>query len=78
MYLTININTEMFADYVFLFILLGLVEKDNEDFLLNKSEAWNKLIDLIGIGSKKSNFILYTPLLKRVLENSVIEAREKN
>lgn len=47
MYLTININTEMFADYVFLFILLGLVEKDNEDFLLNKSEAWNKLIDLI-------------------------------
>ncbi len=38
----------------------------------------NKLIDLIGIGSKKSDFILYTPLLKRVLENAVIEAREEN
>lgn len=38
----------------------------------------DKLISLVGIGSKKSNFILYTPLLKRVLENSVIEAREEN
>ncbi len=37
-----------------------------------------KLISLVGIGSKKSDFILYTPLLKRVLENAVIEAREDN
>lgn len=37
-----------------------------------------KLVSLVGIGSKKSDFILYTPLLKRVLENSVIEAREDN
>ncbi len=38
----------------------------------------NKLVSLVGIGSKKNDFILYTPLLKRVLENSVIEAREIN
>ena len=37
-----------------------------------------KLISIVGIGSKKSEFTLYTPLLKRVLENSVIEAREEN
>ena len=37
-----------------------------------------KLVSLIGIGSKKNEFVLYTPLLKRVLENSVIEAREEN
>lgn len=37
-----------------------------------------KLVSLVGVGSKKSDFILYTPLLKRVLENSVIEAREDN
>ena len=36
-----------------------------------------KLVSLVGTGSKKSEFILYTPLLKRVLENVVIEAREK-
>lgn len=38
----------------------------------------DKLISLVGTGSKKSSFILYTPLLKRVLENAVIEAREEN
>lgn len=38
----------------------------------------DKLISLVGVGSKKSDFILYTPLLKRVLENAVIEAREEN
>lgn len=38
----------------------------------------DKLVSLVGIGSKKSCFNLYTPLLKRVLENSVIEAREEN
>ena len=37
-----------------------------------------KLVSLVGVGSKKSDFVLYTPLLKRVLENSVIEAREDN
>lgn len=38
----------------------------------------NKLIDIVGVGTKKSEFILYTPLLKRILENSIIEAREDN
>ena len=38
----------------------------------------DKLISLVGVGSKKSDFTLYTPLLKRVLENAVIEAREEN
>ena len=38
----------------------------------------NKLIDIVGTGTKKSEFILYTPLLKRILENSIIEAREDN
>lgn len=37
-----------------------------------------KLVSLVGIGTKKSDFILYTPLLKRILENAVIEAREDN
>lgn len=38
----------------------------------------DRLVSLVGRGSKKSAFLLYTPLLKRVLENSVIEAREEN
>ena len=37
-----------------------------------------KLISIIGTGSKKSLFTLYTPLLKRILENAVIDAKEEN
>ncbi len=37
-----------------------------------------KLISLVGVGSKRSDFVLYTPLFKRVLENAVIQAREEN
>ncbi len=44
---------------------------------LNYNKFKNKLISLVGIGSKASCFTLYTPLLKRALENSVIEAREE-
>ena len=36
-----------------------------------------RVINLFGVGSKKSSFILYTPLFKKILENSVIEAREE-
>ena len=44
---------------------------------LNYNKFKNKLISLVGIGSKASYYTLYTPLLKRALENSVIEAREE-
>ena len=37
-----------------------------------------KLVSIVGVGSKNSEFTLYTPLFKRVLENAVIEAREQN
>ena len=36
----------------------------------------NKLISIVGIGSKKSKYVFYTPLLKRILSNAVIEAKE--
>ena len=45
---------------------------------LTYSKFKNKLISIVGKGSKKSDFVLYTPLLKKILENSVIEAREES
>ena len=54
--------------------LVDVFKKNN----LTYDKFKNKLINLVGIGSKKSDFNLYTPLLKRVLENSVIEAKEEN
>ena len=54
--------------------LVDVFKKNN----LTYDKFKNKLINLVGIGSKKSEFNLYTPLLKRVLENAVIEAKEEN
>lgn len=38
----------------------------------------NEIIKTIGKGSKKSEFFLYTPLLKKVLENAIIDSKENN
>ena len=45
---------------------------------LTYSKFRNRLISLVGVGTKKTDLILYTPLLKRIIENAVIEAREEN
>ncbi len=38
----------------------------------------NELIKIVGIGKKSSDFYLYTPLLKRVLEEATYLAKERN
>ncbi len=35
-----------------------------------------KLIEIIGIGSKESQWFIYTPLLKRILENAILDSKE--
>ncbi len=37
-----------------------------------------ELIDVVGVGSKKSDIKLYTPLLKRVIEGALSDAKEEN
>ena len=63
-------------------LFLAILKEEKLKPLLNKHKITydkfkNKLIDIVGIGTKKSEFILYTPLLKKVLENSIITAREE-
>ena len=44
-----------------------------------KYDSFRKeIIDVIGIGSKKSKFFLHTPLLKKVIENAVLDAKDFN
>ena len=38
----------------------------------------NEIIKVIGIGTKKNDLFLYTPLLKKVIENSIMDAQENN
>ena len=65
-------------------LLLSILKNDNsiskrlKDYNLNYQILRDELIKVIGIGSKPSNWFLYTPLLKRVLENAIIDSKENN
>lgn len=37
----------------------------------------DKLIGVVGVGKSANNWFLYTPLLKRVIENAIFDARDK-
>lgn len=38
----------------------------------------DEIIKIIGRGTKKSQFFLYTPLLKKIIENSMLDAKDNN
>ena len=65
-------------------LLLAILKynKDIKDKLRDYDLTYDKfksqLIKIIGIGSKKNDYFLYTPLLKRILETSMIDSRENN
>ncbi len=66
------------SEHLFLAIL-----KQNKEIAtkLNKYRVTYKifkeeLIKVVGVGKVKSDWFLYTPLLKRVLENSIVESKE--
>ena len=50
------------------------LKKYNLDYNILKKE----IIKIIGIGSKPSEWFIYTPLLKRIIENSNIDSKENN
>ncbi|MFA5603665.1 MAG: ATP-dependent Clp protease ATP-binding subunit [Bacilli bacterium] len=65
-------------------LLLSILKHDNsvakrmKDYNLDYQILRDELIKIIGIGSKPSNWFLYTPLLKRVMENAIIDSKENN
>lgn len=65
-------------------LLLAILKSDNaiskklKQYNLDYKKLREEIIKIVGIGSKESNWFLYTPLLKRVMENAVIDAKENN
>ncbi|MDD2180798.1 MAG: ATP-dependent Clp protease ATP-binding subunit [Bacilli bacterium] len=65
-------------------LLLSILKHDNsvakklKDYDLDYQILKDELVKIIGIGSKASNWFLYTPLLKRVMENAIIDSKENN
>ena len=37
-----------------------------------------EIVNTIGVGSKKNEFFLYTPLLRKIIENAILDAKENN
>ena len=65
-------------------LLLAILKGDNEiseklkEFDLDYNRFKDEVIKIIGKGSKHSEWFLYTPLLKRIIENATVEAKENN
>ena len=65
-------------------LLLAILKTDNpiskklKTFNLTYDVLKKEIIKIIGIGSKKSEWFLYTPLLKRILENASVDSKENN
>ena len=65
-------------------LLLSILKTDCEvtkklkDYDLTYDVLKNEIIKVIGMGTKPSEFFLYTPLLRRIIENASIDAKENN
>ena len=65
-------------------LLLAILKGDNGistrliDYDLNYDVLREEIIKIIGKGTKQSEYFLYTPLLKRIIENAAIDAKENN
>lgn len=64
--------------------VLSLLSSSNliKDLLNNLGVTYDtfreKVVDMIGVGSLKSEYFVYSPLLKKIIENSIISAKDKN
>ena len=65
-------------------LLLAILKQDNE--IASKLKEYNltynifkeEIIKIVGIGGSASKWFLYTPLLKRVIKNAIIDSKENN
>ena len=54
------------------------VSKKLKEYNLTYNILKEEIINIIGEGKESSNWFLYTPLLKRIMENAIIDSKENN
>lgn len=65
-------------------LLLAILKNKNDvtdklmEYNLNYDTFKSQIIKMVGIGKKKCEYFLYTPLLKRIMETAMIDSRENN
>ena len=65
-------------------LLLAILKDKNEvttrlkDYDLDYDKFKSQIIKIVGVGKKKCEYFLYTPLLKRIMETAMIDSRDNN
>lgn len=65
-------------------LMLAILRDKNEisdrlkDYELDYDRLRHEIIDIVGVGNKEVECFLYTPLLKRVMENAIYDSKENN
>lgn len=65
-------------------LILSILSSNNDvssklnEYGIDYDNFKDELIKCIGVGKTVNNYFIYTPLLKRVLESAIIEAKENN
>ena len=65
-------------------LVLAILHSKNElterlsNYNLTYQKFKKEILNVIGKGSKKSEFFLYTPLLKKVIENAIMDSKDNN
>jgi len=65
-------------------LVLAILHSNNEvseklaKYNLTYNSFKKEILNIIGKGSKKSDFFLHTPLLKKVIENAIMDSKDNN
>ena len=65
-------------------LLLSILKEENpiseklKEYGLTYDSFREELIEIVGIGKEESAWFLFTPLLKRVIENAILDSKENN
>ena len=65
-------------------LLLAILKEKNEiskklkEYDLTYEKLKQEIIQVIGKGTMETEWLLYTPLLRRILENAIIDSKENN
>ena len=65
-------------------LLLSILKNDEDmaiklsNYNLTYDNFRNEIIKVIGVGSKKSVFTLYTPMLKKIISNAMLDSKDNN
>ena len=65
-------------------LLLSILKNNNKiskrlkNYKITYDKVYEEIIRVIGVGTKETSLFLYTPMLRRIMENAVIDSKEEN